>query len=350
MKHLVRAHKVGSVVYRLGLTKDLEVTKDLDARPGNAIVVRALNEKRVYSELELDNGRMSKIFRGDVIVGALGRRRALRGFSGEVPGTVRVGDTLAVLNRGGVIGTRATPHKDLGQPVACEVLGMPLRDGRVANIADACLPVVASLEGAALPPICVVSGTAMESGKTLLISELIQELSKAGFSIAGGKLTGVACLRDLISMEDHGAVKTASFLDTGHASTAGLSEEQLRQSAYSVVAYLSATKPDLIVLELGDGILGDYGVLSLLLDRGLASQVRMHVFCASDLVGAWGGARVLQERGISIDVFSGPATDNQVGVNYLENELGRPAINAFTDPEGLAAAVREQLGLEDRTT
>ena len=76
----VRVHKIASVVYRLGFQKDLEVTARLEPRAGNTIVVRALSEKRVYSELELENGRMSKIFRGDIIVGALGRRRALRGW------------------------------------------------------------------------------------------------------------------------------------------------------------------------------------------------------------------------------------------------------------------------------
>ena len=80
-----RVHKIGSVVYRLGLSKDVEVTSRLEGRSGNAIVVRALHEKRVYSELELENGRMSKIFRGDLLIGALGRRRALRGFAGDVP-------------------------------------------------------------------------------------------------------------------------------------------------------------------------------------------------------------------------------------------------------------------------
>ena len=53
-----RVHKVASVVYRLRLQKEVEVTRELEARPGNVILVRALSEKRVYSELELENGRM----------------------------------------------------------------------------------------------------------------------------------------------------------------------------------------------------------------------------------------------------------------------------------------------------
>lgn len=340
-----RVHKIASVVYRLSLDKDIEYTTRLEGRSGNAILVRALNEKRVYSELELENGRMSKIFRGDLLVGALGRRRALRGFSGDVPEAVRPGDILAVLNRGGVVGGSATDHKDLGLPVACEVLGMPVRDGRILNIADARLPRVESLGEGDLPPVLLVSGAAMDSGKTLFLSTLTQELSKEGFRIAGGKLTGIACLRDLVSLEDHGASVTASFLDAGHASTAGLARDDLVASAKTVIAHLAASGPDLVLLELGDGIIGDYGVLDILRDPEIGTMQRMHAFCAGDLMGAWGGKRFLEDHGIGIDLFSGPATDNLVGVRYLEERLGTRAINAHRFPEKLAVAVREHLGL-----
>ena len=346
MADTVRVHKVASVVYRLELDKEVEITSRLEARSGNAVVVRALNEKRVYGELELENGRMSKIFRGDVLVGALGRRRALRGFTGEVPREVEVGDVLALLNRGGVIGARARDHKDLGPPVSCEVLGMAVRNGSILNVADARLPAVRGFAELDLPPIVVVSGSAMESGKTLFLSELTQELSKAGMSIAGGKLTGIACLRDLVSLEDHGAVRTASFLDAGYPSTAGLDGDELADLSKAVIGDLVADRPDFVFLELGDAVIGDYGGLHILTDPEISAATRMHVFCASDLVGAWGGRRYLSEHDVAIDLFSGPATDNETGVDYLEAEFGKPAINAYRSPERLAEVVLRHLGLE----
>jgi hypothetical protein len=342
----VRVHKLASVVYRLGLGKDVEITETLEATPGNAIVVRALSEKRVYSELELENGRMSKIFRGDILVGALGRRRALRGYVGDVPDGVRVGDIVSLLNLGGVIGSGAVSHNDLGAPVSCEVLGMPVRDGRIVNVADASLPAIDSLAGLDIPAVLIVSGTSMHSGKTRLISDLVQELSKGGCQIAGGKLTGVACLRDLISMEDHGASATASFLDVGYPSTAGLSGLELVALARSVLAHLASGSPDLIALELGDGILGEYGVFDVLKDPEIAAVTRMHIFCAADPVGAWGGQKFLAEHGLDVDLFSGPCTDNDVGVSFIERELGKPAINAISTPEALASRVREHMSLD----
>jgi len=344
----IRAHKIASVVYRLGFQKTVEITDQLEASPGNAIVVRALSEKRVYNELELESGRMSKIFRGDVILGALGRRRALRGFSGDVPEQLRTGDTVQLLNRGGVMGRSLSDHKDLGQPLSCEVLGMPVREGRIVRLLDARLPEVSSLEALRIPPVLIVSGTCMESGKTLFLSELTRELFKGGLVIAGGKLTGIACLRDLRAMEDHGAALTASFLDAGYPSTAGLGASTLVTIAKTVIAHLAASEPDLILLELGDGVIGEYGVLEILKDREIRSSVRMHAFCAGDMVGAWGGKKFLEEEGIDIDLFSGPVTDNDVGVEYLEKELGKRAINAHRSPEPLAKVVMGHLGLREK--
>jgi hypothetical protein len=344
----LRVHKVASVVYRLGFEKEIEVTTSLEPRAGNTIVVRALSEKRVYSELELENGRMSKIFRGDVLVGALGRRRALRGFSGDVPARLKVGDTVQLLNRGGVIGGSASAHMALGAPVSCEVLGMPVREGAIVKLADATLPRVESLAGGALPPVVVVSGSCMESGKTLFLSEATQELSKAGLTIAGGKLTGIACLRDLIALEDHGAAVTASFLDAGHSSTAGLGREALVTSAKTVIAHLASSHPDLILLEMGDGVIGDYGVLDILEDPEIDARITMHAFCAGDLVGAWGGRELLARHEIEIDLYSGPATDNAVGVEYIEKQFKKPAINAHRNPEELAAAILKHLQMEGR--
>jgi len=346
----VRIHKIASVAYRLGFDKEVEVSRRIESKAGNTIVVRALTEKRIYSELELENGRMSKIFAGDLMLGALGKRRALRGFSGDVPARLRPGDIVQLLNKGGVIGSSTSDHKDLGQPVDCEVVGMPVRNGVPVRVSDARIPEVKSLAGLTLPPVVIVSGTCMEAGKTLFLSEVVQELSKGGLKIAGGKLTGIACRRDLIALEDHGAAVTASFLDAGYTSTVDLSSEALIVLAKTVIAYLAQARADAIFLELGDGVIGEYGVLDILKDPEIRSAVRMHAFCAGDMVGAWGGQRFLSEHGIEIDLFSGPVTDNDVGVEYLERELKKKAINAHRNPEALADAVLGRLGIKPPRT
>ena len=344
----IRLDKIASVVCRIGLPKVVTVTDEMESRSGNAIVVRVLPEGKSRQELELADGRMIRMFGGDILVGALGRRRALRGFVGDVPAEIRIGDQLAVLNRGGVIGSNASRESHPEGPLPCEVIGMPWIDGRIPNIRDYAIPQTTSLNGRQIPPVVIVSGTSMQSGKTTFLAEIIQSLTKKGLRVAAGKLTGVACLRDLLSMQDNGAVRTASFQDAGYPSTAGMDVRTLVDTSKAVIAYLAEEAPELILLELGDGLVGDYGVLDVLMDAEIRSTIRVHAFCANDLAGAWGGHRYLADHGFGIDLFSGPVTDNIVGIEYLESEFNVPAINARRHPARTADAVLNLLSLKKR--
>jgi hypothetical protein len=299
------------------------------------VVVRALEEKRVYDQLELDTGRMAKIGKGDIIVGALGRRRALRGFVGDVPESVKVGDTLHVLNLGGVIGRCTSENRDVGHPLAVEVLGMVVREGRIRNVAEAALPLRSTL--GPCPPLIIVSGTCMNAGKTQAACEIIAKLTAVGYELAGVKVTGVAALRDTLNMEDHGAKWTRSFLDCGLPSTVGVTG--LPTIAKALLADLATRDPDAIVVELGDGLIGAYGPESLIVDPEIRAATGAHVCCATDLVAAWGAVRWCTERNFRPDVIAGPATDNEVGTAFVTGELGLPARNARTDPQGLADLV-----------
>ena len=81
MIHSIRPHKITSIVHRLDLGPVVDYTTDgIESRVGQVLVVRALEEKRVYDVVELTTGRMAHVAKGDVLVGALGRRDALRGF------------------------------------------------------------------------------------------------------------------------------------------------------------------------------------------------------------------------------------------------------------------------------
>src|SRR3712207_7951050 len=68
-------------------------------------------------------------------------------------------------------------------------------------------------------------------------------------------------------MADHGAVATASFLDCGLPSTVGLGD--LAPVAKAIISKLNESAPDLVVIELGDGILGGYSVESVFDDEEL---------------------------------------------------------------------------------
>ncbi|MCE9638524.1 MAG: hypothetical protein K8T90_22715 [Planctomycetes bacterium] len=332
----VHADKIASVTIHLGLESEVELTDRMEAKEGNVLVVKALQEKTVYNTIELVSGRMAKISRDDVLVGALGRRKALRGFVGEIPETVKVGDRIHVLNLGGVLGVVVSGTPDVGKPLLCEVLGAAVLNGAPATIRRELPPAPAKLPDV---PLILVEGTCMSAGKTQAAATIIGKLTQRGYRVHGAKLTGVACLRDTLNMEDHGAVRTMSFLDMGLPSTVGHSDTA--EIARRILAELGSDKPDAIVVELGDGIIGHYGVTEILKDAEILSKTKVHVMAANDLVAAWGAVQLMRSWGIEIDVLTGPATDNDAGEEYAAKELRIPAANARTAAHKLADLVEE---------
>jgi hypothetical protein len=113
--------------------------------------------------------------------------------------------------------------------------------------------------------------------------------------------------------------------------------------AKAIISRLNESAPDLVIIELGDGILGGYSVESVFDDEELRAASAAIVFCASDYVGAWGGIELLRRRGIAVDVVAGSVTDAQMGEDYIANELGVPAGNAKRDGARLFQIIRSKL-------
>lgn len=338
---IIDADKIGSATSPLNLERTAAiVATSASPRAGDVVVVRALTDSATYNMLELPTGRLAKINPGDVLIGVLGRRRALKGFVGDVPPSIKAGDRLHLLNMGGVIGSCTGHHSSLSDAIQVEVIGLASDEaGRVVNIADGALSPRASLGETA--PLVIIAGTCMNSGKTYAATELIKQATRDGLRVAAAKLSGIACLRDTLNMSDHGAIAIASFLDCGLPSTVGV--ENLASVAKAIIARLNESAPDLIVIELGDGLLGGYSVDSVLDDAELRNATAGFVFCASDYVGAWGGIQLLQQRGIDIDVIAGSVTDSQMGQDFIEKEFGVPAANARRNGERLFQLVQSKV-------
>ncbi|HEY6233219.1 MAG TPA: hypothetical protein VIW64_18285 [Pyrinomonadaceae bacterium] len=338
---IIDADKIGSVTSPLSLGRTVATVASSNApRAGDVVVVRALTDSATYNLLELPTGRLAKINPGDVLIGVLGRRRALKGFVGDVPATVEASDKLHLLNMGGVIGSCTGHHSSLSDAIEVAVIGLACDEqGRVLNIADAALPPRTGLGQTA--PLVIISGTCMNSGKTYAATELIKQATRAGLRVAAAKLSGIACLRDTLNMADHGAIAIASFLDCGLPSTVGATN--LAEVAKTIIGRLNESAPDLIVIELGDGLLGGYSVESVFADLELREATAGLVFCASDYVGAWGGIELLRQRGVEIDVIAGSVTDSQMGQDFIEQEFGVPAANARRNGERLFELLKDKV-------
>ncbi len=323
----VRPDKIGSVCGPFDVGPYLSISQQPVAGDGVAVLCRVKTARQEYGHLELCSGRTAILVPGDLILGVLGSRAALRGFCGRPPETLAVGDTLSLLNQGGVIGVSEGRTVGLGNPIELEVMGTPLREEQPLRLSDYALPVVERLP-AQMPPVLGVWGTCMHAGKTTAAAVIIHYLRGQGKRVHAGKATGVACIRDLLLFSDNGASATASFLDCGVPSTCH--QADVAGITRNLLGHLAAEEPDLIVLEMGDGLLGSYGVDEILADEELVGCFCGAVLAANDIIGGWAGATRLTEHGIEVRVITGPATDNLGGEQKLE-QLGFPAANIFRD-------------------
>ena len=341
----VRLDRIASSTRNAHLAPDVIVGDEIVAAEGYVLAVRILADKSTYNTVEDVTGRMVALRGGDVLAGVLGARRALRGYAGVVPSTVAVGDTIQVLNLGGILGQCTSVNPDIGPPFQAEVLGAVLafpelgdRVGRPAHIRDRAVPAADRLESAV--PVVYVAGTCMNSGKTVAATELVRGLARAGWRVAAAKLTGVSLMRDALAMQDAGAVAALTFNDAGAASTHPGMTVPVAKGIFNRLAADPRARPDVIVAELGDGILGEYGVQDILRDRELMAVGAAYVMAAPDPVACWGAAELMQrEYGLPITAVTGPATDNEVGITYVQAGLGLAAHNARRDADGLVSVV-----------
>jgi hypothetical protein len=326
-------------------------TTGIPAEEGVVIVVEVLSNKSTYNTLELTSGRMAKVVKGDVVIGALGHRKALFGYSGFIPPKLEAGDIIQMLNIGGVLGVCDSVNPDKGKPFDCRVLGVVLtfpylgeRIGVPARVGFRKVDLEARLDTHNVP-VVALAGTCMEAGKTAAASAIISRMRHRGLVVDAFKATGVSLRRDILAFEDSGARNTMIFTDFGIVTTTGRSGPALTRT---MMTELSERRPDVIVFELGDGLLGTYGVEAILKDPAIKAALTAVVLSANDPVAAWGGVKLLRERfGIEPAVVTGPSTDNAVGVQIIREQMGVEACNAISSGADLGDHIIAQLGIQN---
>jgi hypothetical protein len=350
MMKTVVVDKVGSVTQACGLGRELRVSTDnIPCDEGVVVVAEVLNNKSTYNTLELTSGRMAKVVKGDVVVGALGHRKALFGYSGHLPTNLKAGDIIQMLNIGGVMGICTSANPDRGKPFDCRVLGVVLsfpylgeRIGVPARAGYQALDYNAIVDTQGVP-VVALAGSCMEAGKTAAACAIISRMRHRGLNVHAFKATGVSLRRDIMAMEDAGARKTSIFTDFGVITTTNKTGPALTRV---MLTEMAKGEPDVIVFELGDGLLGAYGVEAILNAPDIRAVLTGVVLSANDPVAAWGGVKLLREKFlVEPCAVTGPATDNQVGVDIIQDQLNVPAFNAMTSGAALADCIIDAVGL-----
>jgi hypothetical protein len=342
--------KISSVAQSANLSREIRVSSEIPCEEGVLIAAEVLNNKSHYNQLELTSGRMAKLNKGDIVVGALGHRRALFGYSGHLPEKLATGDVIQLLNLGGVMGVCDAMNPSVGQPYDCRVLGTVLEfpylgerigiPARVGNLGDND-NTTCDTRGI---PVIALAGTSMDAGKTAAACAIVSRFRHHGLVVDAFKATGVALRRDILAMEDAGARNTLIFTDLGIVATTQANAPGITRC---LMTSLAAERPDVIVFELGDGILGAYGVEAILKDPAIKPALTAVVLCANDPVAAWGGVTLLRDEfAIEPTVVTGPATDNQVGIEIIDQRLGLPGINALSNGVELGDLLLRRIGAD----
>jgi hypothetical protein len=292
-------------------------------RSGDYVVAEVLENGWPPPRIESASGRLREVGAGDLVLGALGERRATL----EVVGDWRdVGPDLEMttLTRAGVFGrcrSVAAAIRPLLVPVVYR--GHLAAAGRTLAMRDVALPRPATPPPT--PPVVLLIASSMSAGKTTTAAAIIRRARGAGLRVAGAKLVGVGRYADVLAMADAGADPAIDFVDAGLPSTIA-PEAVVRDAVHRIVGALGASAPDLLVLEVGASPLEPYrGDVAI---AALGDAVAATVLCASDAYAVRG---VIDAFGMRPDMVAGRVAATSAGVDLVARLTGLDAVDV-TDP------------------
>ena len=188
---------------------------------------------------------------------------------------MKEGDIIQVLNIGGVLGIVDSANPEKGRPFDARVLGVVLqfpylgeRIGVPARVGYKRLDYNATVNTRGVP-VVALAGTCMEAGKTAAACAIVARMRHRGLNVHAFKATGVSLRRDILAMEDAGARRSMIFTDLGVVTTTAKTGPAITRA---LLTEMSQGEPDVIVFELGDGILGAYGVEAILSSPDIRSR------------------------------------------------------------------------------
>ncbi|MBM3283326.1 hypothetical protein FJY90_03660 [Candidatus Gottesmanbacteria bacterium] len=319
-KQKIKIDKIPSVFKNISFPKEVYISPKILAGEGTILLVEAGNHEGKLNTLDFTNGRLGKLWQWDKIPAVLGYRKATTEFAGFVPSSITVGDELYLLCESGVIGEISGVFESWGRPMKVKVLGSILdKNGKCMNLKNFSLPPIKKIRTSI--PLIVFLGTRMDSGKTTIACKIAHEFKAMGKKIAALKLTGVAFSQDLMRLTDSGVSLAFDFTDMGLPSTCNGSSSEIVNSALNLVAYTHREKPDFILVEFGDAVLGEYHVADILKNKIFKSQISVVILAANDLAGVKGTKDILAQWGIEIDIVTGPIANSKIGIDLIHKHF-----------------------------
>lgn len=285
-----------------------------------------------------DNQRL-RIYHGDYLVGVFGNRYATDAYEAVIQGSTN----LSLLTAGGMIGTVLSRHRSIGKPTTLRLVGyLTDASGEILN-----LPKLTFRPGKPKRPVgnlVGVVGTGMNAGKTTSCVHLIKSLSSRGLQVAALKLTGSVSNRDQDEMKAAGATRVMDFSDYGFPSTYLLEKSTILSLFDTMMADLESLRPDVIVMEIADGVL-QRETRMLLEDEGLRQQMSAVVLAADNALSARYGVSLLEEQGQKVAGVTGLITSSPLCMKEFVEICNVRLAPSMGPLEPIGDLVCEALGL-----
>jgi hypothetical protein len=302
---------------------------------GDFVVGEVLTTPRY--ETELDSGRMILNMKGDLLVGAFGKRSATLEGVGDWE-QIDTDLRMQSLTGAGLFGKATSKSPFMPDWLELRYRGHVIRDdGKITMMQFARAGGDAKLQ----IPVILVVGTSMSAGKTTTGRIMIHELTRAGLRVGGAKLTGASRYRDILSFLDAGAAAVFDFVDVGLPSTV-CSADQYRECLRQLLGVIAGYQLDVLVAEAGASPLEPYnGEIAI---RELGERIRCTVLCASDPYAVVG---VKMAFNLRPDLVAGPATATAAATALVRRLSGLYALD-LTDRANMSPLRRllaDRLGL-----
>ena len=250
-----------------------------------------------HQNLENRSGRIHKINVGSKAIFVFGNRYAPDHYEGIVPEQQL--PEVDLMARSGVIGQVRHKNSVLQDPTRIRVLGYVMDNGgEVLNTRN--FPAFKPTQTTSDPKkkrakLIMVTGTAMNSGKSVAASACCWALSAMGYDVRASKITGTASLKDILDMNDAGASVYNDFTSFGYPSTYLCEESEVLRIFNETDLKYANTPSNYWIVELADVML-QRGSSMLLASNAVKKRIHKLIFCAGDALGAIGGIQILKDR------------------------------------------------------
>lgn len=312
-------------------------------RTGDLVLAR-ISMLGHHRHIEQPDGRRAILHDGDEIIVTYGDRYATDQFESQVP--TSLGEVQLVASGG----------------IASEVLSRSLAVRRATDIQP--IGLIGDAKGRPLnirqfgltpvhpdrprPRTVAVIGTAMNSGKTTTIHDVVHGLARAGVAVGATKVTGTGSGNDYWCMIDAGAHKMLDFTDVGMSSTYKQPMNVLERKFAELVNHLTHSGTELNLVEIADGIY--QRETSRILESDIFRElIDVVIFAAPDSMGAAAGVAHLRSLGHNVVAMSGLLTRSPLAVREAAAVTGLPVLtrDELADPDVTRKLLRLETPAEE---